>query len=265
MADNPSPMSRLKSLTSSDRWIRAKQDTSGFDRWRWNLFVAILAAGVTYALSRRFGRNAADSMTDLYIAIGVIAVVFLLCPVFEFAYEYFKAPKRILANRVTKLEVELAKREQQIAAQSRDWNTEWKECGDRFAGFSAYLRADWTQHESRGNEETWRFADDLQAANFSSLANLCGEMLLASPMVQQNIPDAIRAEPNPAARWLAFLKYRGELTETNVVNEVMDDGKKFAIRIGSISNVGDASRRACIDCAAFEFRSMHQRGRGKGQ
>lgn len=67
-------------------------------------------------------------------------------------------------ERVAKEKALAGKSEAEVAAtcasKGRDWNTEWKECGDRFKGYTnSGVRADWSRSALR-NEETWNTAGD---------------------------------------------------------------------------------------------------------
>jgi hypothetical protein len=79
-------------------------------------------------------------------------------------------------------------------------------------------------------------------------------MLSASPKVLSALPVDVSSESNALVRWFVFLKARGELRRDRPVYEVMDDGTRFAIDTGAIDSLADASERACVDCAATEFR-----------
>lgn len=142
------------------------------------------------------------------------------------------------------------------ASKSRDWNTEWKECADRFTGYiNSHVRAEYRRYTSR-NELILEVSGDVRLSkHLESLCRLTGEMLLASPVVSSALPSEIRAEPDAKTRWLLFLKARGEMRMDVPLYETIGD-KQFGIYRGSIVNLAESSQLACIDCAANEFQTM---------
>ena len=184
----------------------------------------------------------------VYWAIGVVGLFFAFYRAWN---EERNAKEKALAAR-TDAEV--------IAAKARDWNTEWMQYGDRFKEYTRwFVRANWQKHAYWNNEEGWELSGDPATCNhLGSLCRLIGEFLLASPAVSSSLPAELRSQSDAIARWCAFLKSRGEMRQNLPVYEEIE-GKTFGIYTGSIENLADASQRACIDCAAMEFRIMRDR------
>lgn len=132
---------------------------------------------------------------------------------------------------------------------------EWKELAGRFAKTSQFLRAHW-QHGGMGKTgnqatETWRFAGDLSGErDFEPLCRLAGKMLLRSSKALAKTSKQTQAEEDDVRRWLYFLKDRGAMTMRD--GYAIVEESREAILFGSINDVANASKNACLYCAAEE-------------
>jgi len=78
-----------------DRFQRAYQDTEGLMAWKRDLFIAFIAASLCWALLPE--QKAVSEITAITIAVVAAVLIF---PLFEFGWNYLKAPERILIDQV---------------------------------------------------------------------------------------------------------------------------------------------------------------------
>jgi hypothetical protein len=142
----------------------------------------------------------------------------------------------------------------ELAALRRDWTKEWKDQSEKFQKLSrSGIRADW--HDTSAGTG-WRICGgDVEGTrHMDILCRIAGNLLVASPVLSSTIPSDIKAEPNPAWRWLYYMKQSGFGYEPEHPGayEVFEDGKKRFVHAGTIRNIGGESANLCLDLAGRE-------------
>jgi hypothetical protein len=133
--------------------------------------------------------------------------------------------------------------------------TEWKELSDRFGGMSRFIRADWQRGGlgKNGEEsiENWQITGEVNARGTAEpICRIAGKLLSRSPAVMVRNSKRKQTEGDDIVRWLNFLKDRGAMTLCDGYGLVQETSE--IIMLGSIHDLAQASRLACLDCAARE-------------
>jgi len=85
-----------------DRFQRAYQDTEGLMAWKRDLFIAFIAGCLCWLFLPE--QKAVSEITAIVIAVVAAVLIF---PLFEFGWNYLKAPERILLDQVAALETKV--------------------------------------------------------------------------------------------------------------------------------------------------------------
>jgi hypothetical protein len=148
-----------------------------------------------------------------------------------------------------------SKHRSEIALLQNDWSKQWKEHSEKFSRASRLgIRADW--HDTTAGAG-WRiFGGDVDSnRHVEVLCRIAGNLLLASPRTAAKIPPHIKAEPDPAWRWLYYIKELGAGYEPEHLGayEIFGDGNKRLVHAGTIRNLGATSANQCLDLSAQEL------------
>jgi hypothetical protein len=97
------------------RWRQAWTDTKGFVEWKRNALVALLPTALQFLVQHRLDPTGAEPVKTLLWAGFTFGVAFVVIPLFEFVWSYFRVPLRKATADVARLERALAERDQSIA------------------------------------------------------------------------------------------------------------------------------------------------------
>jgi len=129
---------------------------------------------------------------------------------------------------------------------------EWKELASRFAKLPNYVRADWqcNRKDNKTIYEMWHFAGNT-TTQVETLCRYAGTLLMKSPKITQKLSANITKQPDPAWKWLFFLKEQTNSFGHGGIPGQGEDGTLYLL--GSICNIGGVSETVCLDCAAAEL------------
>lgn len=85
-----------------NRWQKARADSKGFTRWR--DLVSLLAGGALGVLGLIAFDVNAPAAQEVIVVVATATAAFVLLPGVELAWNYLKAPMRLLEDRVESLE-----------------------------------------------------------------------------------------------------------------------------------------------------------------
>jgi hypothetical protein len=141
--------------------------------------------------------------------------------------------------------------ESQVQA-AKATSADWEQVGKRIGEACRFLRAD-SQREKDWPTEQWRIAGGGNEM-CEALLKKAGTMLLKSPNVFAKLPEYVRQESDPLARWFLFLKHKGHHSAGNFYNYVDDQGREhFGGVLGSIPRLAYSSSVVCEECSADEL------------
>ena len=148
-----------------------------------------------------------------------------------------------------------SKHRSEIASLQNDWCKRWKEHSEKFSRVSRLgVRADWNDTTAGTG---WRICggDTDSNRHMEVLCRIAGNLLLASPKVVAKISPHIKSEPDPAWRWLYYMKELGAGYEPEHLGtyEIFGDGNKRLVQAGMIRNLGATSANQCLDLSGQEL------------
>jgi hypothetical protein len=142
--------------------------------------------------------------------------------------------------------------------QTRHVYQEWKDLATKFESLSRdplsmHVRADWQcqRNNNRTIYESWNLTGVGNQAQIEAICLFAGTLLMKSPTVIQQLPDAVKKEQNPAWRWLFLLKATSLYFKQDSSYGKSDDGTLYFM--GSLRDLAAASVDACVQCAAAEM------------
>ncbi len=165
--------------------------------------------------------------------------------------ELKKKPEQIERGKAAAVEPDKPK-----AAPIHNWNAEWKELTARFEKLPKHNEAQLQTDRMHGQiaKQEWRFsgyAESVQTCE--ALCGYAGSLLLKSPNISRTLSVEIRNEPNPAWRWLFFLKENFNAVHPGATIASLTDDQGYSVISEVIREIPVVSVRACIDCASREL------------
>lgn len=88
------------------RWEKARHDTKGFAAWKREAVLGIAAGATAIVLLIAFGHDDA-AYQEALIVIGTIVGTIVLVPLIELAWNFLKAPQRLLREDLSDLQAEV--------------------------------------------------------------------------------------------------------------------------------------------------------------
>jgi hypothetical protein len=137
-------------------------------------------------------------------------------------------------------------------ARECDWSAEWKELAEKFEKVGLDVLAQW-QCNRKNNQtiyENWSFSGTYRKP-CETLCRFAGTLVAKSPNVFPNLSGLALQQPDPAWRWLFFLKENHDAMNQGGLPPIGDDGTIYLL--GDIPNLAAVSARVCLECAALEL------------
>lgn len=128
---------------------------------------------------------------------------------------------------------------------------EWKELAARFDKLPIGIRAacQVNKKEQTTTYESWAIVGD-HDGRCETLCKYAGTLLRKSTNVLKHASEITQRQPNPAWRWLYFLKDHG-VAKSDGLPPMGEDGTIYFL--WSITDLAPHSAKMCIDCAAQEL------------
>jgi hypothetical protein len=236
-----------------DRIKRAKEDTAGLSEWLRNSIISGCTVVTFFGRYVLYSRQ--EAMKAMWLSILVFIGTFILLPMFELAWNFVRAARRMLEEQ---LDLEKAAR---LAAEERArtaelapaLNAHWRELAAKFEQETKFASAQ-LQTDFQDNKITrweWTFSSDRDGA-CETLCEYAGTLLLKSTNVSATLSPGVKAELKPTWRWLMFLKENhNAVCIGDVMQSLTTNG--YSVRLETIRNVSPVSAKACIVCAAREL------------
>lgn len=174
----------------------------------------------------------------LFAVLAVVAAIVTSYRVWKSEYDRAQSLERLFSER---------------SKGSAITSADWKELIGRFEKIGLDVSAQW-QCNRRNNQtilENWNFSGTYQKP-CESLCKFAGTLLAKSPKVSRTLSPSLLQQPDPAWRWLFFLKENhNALDQGSGLPPMSEDGTIYLH--GRISNLAAVSARACTECAALEL------------
>jgi hypothetical protein len=209
-----------------------------YGTWRQELLASVGVAFVSYLLMVRSHEPAAlNNFKVSLIATGLVLCGFA-------AWHLTRTPFLLHKRTVEKLALE-----SQRNNAGRVSPADWREISEKFGVLGS--RQISAQYQTTRAITRWTLHD----THCKALCTLAGTMLVTSEGVSTHLPDGIKDEFDPVARWLEYLKkttssasYRREYLTENLI-----DGETLVHILGRIDNVPNESAAVCLKCCAQEL------------
>jgi hypothetical protein len=167
-------------------------DTHGFKEWFRNFIISIITAAATF-LGQQKLYNLEEAKKGLWLSLVVFVSTFILLPVFELAWNFVRAPRKILEDENDQLQTSKDALEARLAEKLQSISPDkWIELSDRFkaaAGVSDFVYADWTRMST--GQEVWSIRGIGSQSECEVLCGLAGTMLLKSPNVEGLLSEKV--------------------------------------------------------------------------